>query len=104
MELYQYVEVDDMMNQAINVERQLKRKSLGRRSKTTFYFQIWKDKTKKRGVSSSKKAIVENKSKGITLSSKVSTNKSVKCLKFQNQWHIVSKYPTKIIMLMEENK
>ncbi|XP_058784476.1 uncharacterized protein LOC131659281 [Vicia villosa] len=79
VELHHYVEVDDLVHQAIQVEQQLKRKGLGRRSATTFDSQSWKDKTKKDGASSSKESTVENKGKTITPASSVSTNKNVKC-------------------------
>src|SRR3954471_13138901 len=52
VELHHYVEVDDLVHQAIKVEQQLKRRVLGRRSTTTFNSHSWKDKTKKDGASS----------------------------------------------------
>lgn len=104
VELHHYVEVDNLLYQAIKVEQQLNRKDLGRISTTTFNSHCWKDKTKKEGVSSSKEATVENKGKTITPSISVSTNKIIKCFKCQIQGHIVSQCPKKITMLMEENK
>ena len=105
VELHHYVEMDELVHQAIKVEQQLKRKSQARRNSTTFNSQSWKDKTKKEGASSSKEATVENKGKTITSSSSsVSTNKSVKCFKCQGQGHIASQCPTKRTMLMEENE
>ncbi|XP_050896756.1 uncharacterized protein LOC127103548 [Lathyrus oleraceus] len=61
VELHHYVEMDELVHQAIKVEQQLKRKSQARRNSTTFNSQSWKDKTKKEGASSSKEATVENK-------------------------------------------
>ncbi|XP_050885826.1 uncharacterized protein LOC127091276 [Lathyrus oleraceus] len=105
VELHHYVEMDELVHQAIKVEQQLKRKSQARRNSTTFNSQSWKDKTKKDGASSSKEATIENKGKTITSSSSsVSTNKSVKCFKCQGQRHIASQCPTKRTMLMEENE
>ncbi|XP_050908979.1 uncharacterized protein LOC127122728 [Lathyrus oleraceus] len=105
VELHHYVEMDELVHQAIKGEQQLKRKSQARRNSTIFNSQSWKDKTKKEGASSSKEATVENKGKTITSSSSsVSTNKSVKCFKCQGQGHIASQCPTKRTMLMEENE
>ncbi|CAJ2661905.1 unnamed protein product [Trifolium pratense] len=84
VELQHYVEIEDLVHQAVKVEQQLKRKSQARRSSTNFNSQNWKDKIKKDGASSSssKEPMVENKGKG----------------------HIASKCPTKRTMLMEENE
>jgi hypothetical protein len=47
VELHHYVEMDELVHQAIKVEQQLKRKSQARRSSTTLNSQNWKDKLKK---------------------------------------------------------
>ncbi|CAJ2633435.1 unnamed protein product [Trifolium pratense] len=83
VELHHYVEMDELVHQAIKVEQQLKRKSQARRSSTTFNSQNWKDKLKKEGASSSstKEPMVENKGKAIIPSQSVSTNKKLTCFK-----------------------
>ncbi|XP_039687225.1 uncharacterized protein [Medicago truncatula] len=106
VELHHYVEMDELVHQAIKVEQQLKRKTQTRRSSTTFNSQNWKDKIKKEGVSSSssKEPMVENKGKAITPPQNVSTNKKLTCFKCQGKGHIASECPTKRTMLVEENE
>ncbi|CAJ2644921.1 unnamed protein product [Trifolium pratense] len=106
VELHHYVEMDELVHQAIKVEQQIKRKSQARRSSTTFNSQNWKDKLKKEGASSSstKEPMVENKGKAIIPSQSVSTNKKLTCFKCQGKGHIASECPTKRTMFMEENE
>jgi hypothetical protein len=105
VELHHYVEMDELVHQAIKVEQQLKRKSQARRSSTTFNSQNWKDKLKKEGASSSssKEPMAENKGKASIPSQSVSTNKKLTCFKCQGKGHIASECPTKRAMFMGEN-
>ncbi|XP_045810960.1 uncharacterized protein LOC123905403 [Trifolium pratense] len=103
VELHHYVEMDELVHQAIKVEQQLKRKSQARRSSTNFNSPNLKDK-EGASSSSSTEPIVENKGKAIAPSQSVSTNKKVTCFKCQGKGHIASECPTKRTMLMEENE
>jgi len=53
VELHHYVEMDDLVHQAIKVEQQLKRKGQVRRKFSFSNSLSWKDKIEKEGASSS---------------------------------------------------
>jgi len=53
IELYEYVEMEDLLHKANQVEQQLKRKSIARRSSSNFN-PSWKGKSRKEGSPSSK--------------------------------------------------
>ena len=57
VELYNYVELEDLVHQAIKVEQQLKRKGTMRRSSSNFNSTSWKDKSKKEGATFSSTSI-----------------------------------------------
>jgi len=103
VELHHYVQLEDLVHQAINEEQKLKRKRQIRKSTTIFNSTIWKINVKVEGASSSKEATVENKGKIVSTnpSQVVSTNKVVKCYKCQGLGHIVSQCPTRRTMLVE---
>ena len=67
MELHHYVQLEDLVHQAIKVEQQLKRKSQMRKSTTNFDAKNLKSSVKKEGASSSKEATVENKGKIVSV-------------------------------------
>ena len=53
VELQEFVEMDDLLRKAIQVEQQLKRKGVAKRSSTNFGSSSWKDKGKKDGAATS---------------------------------------------------
>jgi len=106
VELHHYVEIDDLVHQAIKVEQQLKRKGQVRRNTSSFSSSSWKDKIEKEGASSStpKKFVADPKGIQTNPSKSTSTNKSVKYFKCQGQGHIASQCPTNRTMIIEENE
>ena len=106
VELHHYVEMDDLVHQAVKVEQQLKRKGQVRRNSSSSNSSSWKDKIEKEGASSSipKESMADPKGIQTNPSQSTSTNKSVKCFKCQGQGHIASQCPTKRTMMIEENE
>jgi len=53
VELQEYVELDDLLLKAVQVEQKLKRKSAARRNSSNTFNQNWTNKSKKEGGNSS---------------------------------------------------
>ena len=53
VEVQEFVEMDELLHKAIQVEQQLKRKGVAKRSFTNFGSSSWKDKGKKDGAATS---------------------------------------------------
>ncbi|KAI5420227.1 hypothetical protein KIW84_044136 [Lathyrus oleraceus] len=73
VELQHYLDIEELVHQAIKVEQQLKRNGQLRRN-TTFNSLNWKDRLKKEGTTSSKESTVENKGKYVVPSPNDLTN------------------------------
>ena len=105
VELQNYVELEDLVNQASKVEQQLKRKSAMRRSSSNFHSPGFKDKNKKEGVSSTSNPNVtaqrnQNKSDEAL---KKARSSEIKCFKCLGKGHIASQCPNKKTMLLKED-
>jgi len=63
IELQEFVEMEDFLHKAKQVEQQIKRKSTTRKSSTDFNSSNWRDKVKKEGVASSSNSVLSNEGK-----------------------------------------
>ena len=105
VELQNYVELEDLMQQASKVEQQLKRKGVIRKNSSNFNSSSWKDRNKKEGGTSSSNPIAapqrtQSKSNEIP---KKTRSSEIKCFKCLGRGHIASECPTKKTMLLKED-
>lgn len=105
VEMYHYVEIEDMVHMAVKIEKQLKRGG-GSRHNT------WKSGSSKKNesTSSSSSSLSNpkygskdfNTSKG-KVDSSTTKNRDIKCFKCQGRGHIASQCPNKLAMVIREN-
>jgi len=105
VELQAYVELDDLLHKAVQVEQQLKRKIVARRNSSNNFNQSWTNKSnKEEGNLSSPhgKLVVSNaKTKHNSTSSSNTNTRNIKCFKCIGRGHIASDCPTRRTMIMK---
>jgi len=111
VELQPYVELEDLVHQAMKVEQQLKRKGTMKKGVSTYNSKGWKENSKKEG-SHSKGIIAAPSGKDPSKSPINSTNgsssttsrhRNIKCFKCLGKGHIASQCPNKKTMILREN-
>ena len=102
VELQHYVELEDLVHQAMKVEQQLKRKGTMKKSSSSNYSLSWKDKPKKEGSSSNSKEVTNTKKPIPTTSSSTSKSRDIKCFRCLGKGHIASECPNKKTMVVSE--
>jgi hypothetical protein len=112
VELQHYVDFDDLVQQAMKVEQQLKRKSTMKKFHSSFPSSSWKDKPKREGTSTYSKEQKVNVGKEVSNSKPFKNVSSfnpnankprtsdIKCFKCLGRGHIASQCPTKKSMIM----
>ncbi|KAI3465703.1 hypothetical protein Pfo_022366 [Paulownia fortunei] len=107
VEMQHYVELTDMVHQAIKVEQQLKRRNMARRGIGMISSISWKTAPKRDEWPSIKpKPEFSKDTKPATMpkqgniESSTSKNRDIKCFKCQGRGHIVSQCPNKRIMVI----
>ncbi|XP_019435361.1 PREDICTED: uncharacterized protein LOC109341845, partial [Lupinus angustifolius] len=108
VELQPYVELDDLVQKAIKVEQQIKRRKSKYSSNSTTKYppNTWKDKSKKEGnatkeiVPSSKEAVGTTKSQGKQPLDPNQRSRDIKCFKCLGRGHIASQCPTRRTMMV----
>ncbi|XP_074570603.1 uncharacterized protein LOC141827283 [Curcuma longa] len=103
VELQHYVELEDLVHQAMKVEQQLKRKGIMKKPSSSNYSSSWKDKPKKEGSSSNSKEVTSTKKPFPTTSSSTSKSRDIKCFKCLGKGHIASECPNKKTMVVRDN-
>ncbi|XP_042444031.1 uncharacterized protein LOC122029149, partial [Zingiber officinale] len=103
VELQHYVELDDLVHQAMKIEQQLKRKGVMKKSSSPNYSSSWKDKPKKEGSSSNSKEEASIKKPIPATSSSTSKSRDIKCFRCLGKGHIASECPNKKTMVVRDN-
>ncbi|XP_042377669.1 uncharacterized protein LOC121970764, partial [Zingiber officinale] len=103
VELQHYVELDDLVHQAMKIKQQLKRKGVMKKSSSPNYSSSWKDKPKKEGSSSNSKEAASTKKPIPTTSSSTSKSRDIKCFRCLGKGHIASECPNKKTMVVRDN-
>nr|KYP46751.1 hypothetical protein KK1_031655 [Cajanus cajan] len=105
VELQEFVEIEDLLHKSIQVEQQLKRKSVTKKSSSNYNSFSWKDKNKKEvAVTLSNPASTSHgKSSSKTLEQPQKKSKDIKCFKCQGMGHYAYECPTKRTMVLKEN-
>ncbi|XP_042446204.1 uncharacterized protein LOC122031159, partial [Zingiber officinale] len=103
VELQHYVELDDLVHQAMKIEQQLKRKGVMKKSSSPNYSSSWKDKPKKEGSSSNSKEAASTKKPIPTTSSSTSKSRDIKCFRCLGKGHIASECLNKKTMVVRDN-
>jgi len=104
VELQEYVDMEDLLHKANQVEQQLKRKGILRKSSNNNINSNWKDKVvKNKGVSSSSVISSSGKSPNKDNSPPKRKTSEVKCFKCLGKGHYASECPTKKNMVMISN-
>ncbi|KAJ8753022.1 hypothetical protein K2173_008809 [Erythroxylum novogranatense] len=106
VELQHYLEIENMVNMAMKVERQLKARVAARSGASSNY--LWnsnwpqrEEKSKNKGVDfkeAPKKSIGGSEQKGTS-----SKHSFIKCFKYLSTSHIASKCPNRKLMYMKDN-
>jgi hypothetical protein len=107
VELQHYVELTDMVHQAIKVEEQFKRKGLARRGQLMATTSPWKTTPKRDKQLQNKPKFEPSKNAKPTIATtsgntEASTSKThdIKCFKCQGRGHIASQYVNKRVMVI----
>ncbi|RDX94971.1 hypothetical protein CR513_22565, partial [Mucuna pruriens] len=103
VKLHHYMEIEDLLHKAIQVERQLKSKSSSK-----FSLSSWRSNWKNNKVVTNSKEEVKAKYSNAPTKGKIDTNTSyrshdIKCLRCQGVGHIVSQCPNKRVVIMLDN-
>jgi len=105
VELHEYVELDDLLQKAVRVEQQLKRKIAVKRNSYNNFNQNWTNRSKKEGGNSSSphgKSIVSSaETKHNSASSSNIDTRNIKCFKCLGRGHIAYDCPTRRTMIMK---
>ncbi|XP_027357484.1 uncharacterized protein LOC113866886 [Abrus precatorius] len=102
VELQEFVEMEDLLHKAIQVEQQLKRKGVAKRSSTNFGFSSWKDKGK--GAATSSAAPTPTKTPLKTQEQPSKRSRDVKCFKCQGLGHYAYECPNKKTMILRDGE
>ena len=105
-ELQDFMEMEDLLHKAIQVEQQIKRKSTTRKSSTNFNSSNWRDRVKKEGVASSNKSTLSNEGKTVQKKSEhlPKRTREVKYFKCLSMGHYAYECPTKKTVLLKDNR
>ena len=105
VELQEFVEMDDLLHKAIQVEQQLKRKGVAKRSFTNFGSSSWKDKGKKDGAATSSSSTpIPSKTGSKSQEEPSKRSRDVKCFKCQGLGHYAYECPNKRSMVLREGE
>ncbi|RDX92735.1 hypothetical protein CR513_25091, partial [Mucuna pruriens] len=107
VELQHYMEIEDLLHKAIQVERQLKSKSSSMFASSSS--SSWRSNWNNNKVITNSKEEVKNKYSNAPFKGKIDTNTSyrshdIKCFKCQGVRHIASQCPSKRAMVMLDNE
>ncbi|XP_027357450.1 uncharacterized protein LOC113866850 [Abrus precatorius] len=102
VELQEFVEMEDLLHKVIQVEQQLKRKGVAKRSSTNFGFSSWKDKGK--GAATSSAAPTPTKTPLKTQEQPSKRSRDVKCFKCQGLGHYAYECPNKKTMILRDGE
>ncbi|KAL2252883.1 UNVERIFIED_CONTAM: hypothetical protein Sindi_0083000 [Sesamum indicum] len=109
VEMHHYVELEEMVHQAIKVEQQLKRRGHLRRTSNSSAFGPWKNNPKKDTPTTSKFKQADPKHDDKIAAKKVqpepnsSRNHDIKCFKCQGKGHIASECPNRRTMIFNNH-
>ncbi|KAL0416747.1 UNVERIFIED_CONTAM: Retrovirus-related Pol polyprotein from transposon.6 [Sesamum latifolium] len=109
VEMHHYVELEEMVHQAIKVEQQLKRRGYVRRNSNSSTFGQWKNNPKKDTPSTSKFKEADPKFgdkvavKKVQLEPSLSRNCDIRCFKCQGRGHIASECPNRRTMIFNNH-
>ncbi|XP_029126278.1 uncharacterized protein LOC109793894 [Cajanus cajan] len=105
VELQEFVEIEDLLHKSIQVEQQLKRKSVTKKSSSNYNSYSWKDKNKKEvaATPSNLASTSHGKSSSKSLEQPQKKSKDIKCFKCQGMGHYAYECPTKRTMVLKEN-
>ncbi|XP_027368822.1 uncharacterized protein LOC113874810 [Abrus precatorius] len=110
VELHPYVELEDLVHQAIKVEAQLKRNGTLRKNVSSYNSKGWKEEVKKEEISikdiivqSGKPSSKTSFNSTNTSASPTSQHRAIKCFKCLEKGHIASQCPNKKTMILREN-
>ncbi|XP_027337972.1 uncharacterized protein LOC113851629 [Abrus precatorius] len=110
VELHPYVELEDLVHQAIKVEAQLKRKGTLRKNISSYNSKGWKEGVKKEGTLTKDMTVQSGKHSPKTSFnptnasvSSTSRHREIKCFKCLGKGHIASQCPNKKTMILREN-
>ena len=105
VELQEFVEMDDLLHKAIQVEQQLKRKGVAKRSFTNFGSSSWKDKGKKDGAATSSSSTpIPSKTRSKSQEEPSKRSRDVKCFKCQGLGHYAYECPNKRSMVLRDGE
>ena len=105
VELQEFVEMDDLLHKAIQVEQQLKRKGVAKRSFTNFGSSSWKDKGKKDGAATSSSSTpIPSKTRSKSQEEPSKRSRDVKCFKCQGLGHYAYECPNKRSMVLRDRE
>jgi hypothetical protein len=105
VKLHDFVEMEDLLNKVVQVEQQLKRKGVARRSSSNFNASSWKDKSKEDGAAiSSSSTSTPSKTPPKVLEAPPKKSRDVKCFKFQGLGHYAYECPNKRSMILRNGE
>ncbi|KAL2246177.1 UNVERIFIED_CONTAM: Transposon Ty3-G Gag-Pol polyprotein [Sesamum indicum] len=110
VEMQHYIELEEMVHQAIKVEQQIKRRGPLRRTSNSSTFSPWKNNPKKDTPSTSRFKQAEPKHGDQVAAKKVqpepnsSRNRDIKCFKCQGRGHIASECPNGRTMIFNNHE
>ncbi|KAL2226369.1 UNVERIFIED_CONTAM: hypothetical protein Sindi_1995600 [Sesamum indicum] len=110
VEMHHYIELEEMVRQAIKVEQQLKRRGLLRRTSNSLAFGPWKNNPKKDTPSTSRfkqadpKHGVQVAAKKVQPKPNSSRNRYIKSFKCQGRGHIASERPNRRTMIFNNQE
>ncbi|KAL2253005.1 UNVERIFIED_CONTAM: Transposon Tf2-12 polyprotein, partial [Sesamum indicum] len=109
VEMHHYVELEEMVHQAIKVEQQLKRRGHLRKTSNSSAFGPWKNNPKKDTPTTSRFKQADPKHDDKVATKKVqpepnsSRNRDIKCFKCQGKGHIASECPNRRTMIFNNH-